>query len=231
MRLLHRYRPIVLGTVLMVPLCFSSAASRVSIDFGQFWAQAENTSARSLVSQKQEMHSLLGKTGELSIQQKLEQVNRYFAKWVTYQTDDVVWQQHDYWATPAEMLSKGEGDCEDYAIAKYLFLNEMGIDSAQLRLIYVKARIGGRRSSRTQAHMVLGYYASNNSEPLILDSLLDDILPASQRTDLTPVFSFNSEGIWSPGSTQSVGSPTARLSRWRNLLQKIGQEGLVLNDV
>lgn len=214
---------------MLAPLCFSNAASRISIDLKQFWAQAENASSRSLVSQKQELGTLLDKTDELSTYQKLEQVNRYFAKWVTYQTDDLVWQQPDYWATPAEMLSKGEGDCEDYAIAKYIFLNEMGIDSANLRLIYVKARIGGRRSSRTQAHMVLGYYARNDSEPLILDSLIDDILPASQRTDLTPVFSFNSDGIWSPGATQSVGTPTARLSRWRNLLQKIGKEGLVFN--
>ncbi|AXR05549.1 hypothetical protein D0Y50_03670 [Salinimonas sediminis] len=78
--------------------------------------------------------------------------------------------------------------------------------------------------------MVLGYYANPTSEPLILDSLISDVLPAGQRTDLTPVFSFNSEGIWSPGGAESVGSPTARLSRWRNLLQKLTAEGIALGQ-
>lgn len=223
-----KYTCIALGAALLLPLCSIGASSLIEINLNKFWQAAERAGTGDLSHQKLELAAILNKKESLSTRQKLEQVNRYFDKWVTYQTDDIVWQQNDYWATPAEMLSKARGDCEDYAIAKYLFLRELGLESAQLRLIYVKARIGGRRSSVTQAHMVLGYYGDNNSEPLILDSLLADVLPASQRTDLTPVFSFNSQGIWSQGAAKSVGSPTARLSRWRNLLQKLDNEGINL---
>jgi hypothetical protein len=61
----------------------------------------------------------------------------------------------------------------------------------KLRLIYVRARLGGAGSTQSIAHMVLGYYETPAAEPLVLDSLLDNIMPASQRKDLTPVFSFN----------------------------------------
>lgn len=71
--------------------------------------------------------------------------------------------------------------------------------------------------------MVLGYYAQPDAEPLILDNLTGLIRPASQRPDLTPVFSFNSEGVYVAGhSTRSVDS----ISRWRNLLEKMRREGV-----
>ncbi|PAS95748.1 MAG: hypothetical protein BSR46_16480 [Candidatus Dactylopiibacterium carminicum] len=60
--------------------------------------------------------------------------------------------------------------------------------------------------------MVLGYYEQPGSDPLVLDNLRSDILPASQRPDLTPVFSFNAEGVWTAGSS-GAGAPVERLSR------------------
>lgn len=158
--------------------------------------------------------------------EKVNTVNAFFDEQLTYQTDIALWHEKDYWATPLETLGKGRGDCEDYAIIKYFMLRYLGIAESQLRLVYVKARIGGPRSKITQAHMVLSYYLPKQSEPLILDSLLADVVPASQRTDLIPVFSFNTEGLWAKGSTKSVASPTARLSRWRNALEKIKAEGI-----
>ena len=76
--------------------------------------------------------------------------------------------------------------------------------------------------------MVLGYYATPDSQPLILDSLISEVLPARQRTDLMPVFSFNSTGVWAPGQKKSSGSASAKLSRWRGLLNKISTEGITV---
>ena len=97
----------------------------------------------------------------------------------------------------------------------------------ELRLIYVKARIGGTDSTVQQAHMVLAYYSTPEAEPQVLDSLISDIRPASRRTDLTPVFSFNSEGIYSgvAGNTQAGPGGVGRLSRWADLLQRAHAEG------
>ena len=137
------------------------------------------------------------------------------------------WKQSDFWATPMETLGHGKGDCEDFAIAKYFTLLAAGMEMSQLRLIYVKAKMGGPASNITQAHMVLAYYSSADAEPQILDNLVGDILPASRRQDLTPVFSFNSQGIWAgitaSGTNKSTG--TNRLSRWQELLTRARAEG------
>lgn len=166
-------------------------------------------------------------TASLETEKKLKSINDLINRHVVYKTDAVTWGQSDYWASPAEFIAKGAGDCEDYAIIKYIFLLKLGVANDKLRLIYVKARIGGSRSKKTQAHMVLGYFKDVNGPPLILDSIIDDILPAEERTDLTPVFSFNSQGVWAAdNNTDPVGSSTSRLSKWRSLFDKLSAEGI-----
>ncbi|MRR50898.1 MAG: transglutaminase [Rhodocyclaceae bacterium] len=163
----------------------------------------------------------------LSATDKLRRVNEFINRRIQFGEDSQVWGQTDYWATPMETLGKGAGDCEDFTIAKYFTLLNLGVPNEQLRLVYVKARIGGPSSTVQQAHMVLAYYPSPNAEPQILDNLITDIRPASRRTDLQPVFSFNSQGIWqgAGGSdTQGPGGP-GRLSRWAELLQRARTEG------
>jgi predicted transglutaminase-like cysteine proteinase len=161
--------------------------------------------------------------------EKVFAVNDFFHQHITYITDLELYGESDYWATPAELIGAGKGDCEDWAIAKYLSLRHLNIDESKLRLVYVRARIGAIGSPVSQAHMVLAYYPTQESEPLILDSLIRTVLPASQRDDLTPVFSFNAEGLWAGQSDQrSSQSPRARLSRWRALLDRLPNEGIVL---
>nr|WP_324259578.1 transglutaminase-like cysteine peptidase [Cellvibrio fontiphilus] len=157
--------------------------------------------------------------------QKITRVNDFFNRHIRYSDDVTLWQKSDYWATPLETMGMRAGDCEDFTIAKYLSLLELGFANDQLRLIYVRAQIGGQQSKRFQAHMVLGYYQSPTAEPLILDNLIGRIEPASKRPDLRPVFSFNSEGLWVGNSVQSQADPTARLSRWRDLLARIREQG------
>ncbi|MEK9777032.1 MAG: transglutaminase, partial [Quisquiliibacterium sp.] len=109
----------------------------------------------------------------------------------------------------------------DFAIAKYVSLMLLGVPNDKLRLIYVRAQVGGS----PVAHMVVGYYEDPTEEPVILDNLIGSIQLASNRPDLAPVFSFNSAGLWVPGTTESAADPTARLSRWREVLEKIRAEG------
>lgn len=159
--------------------------------------------------------------------QQIQKVNEFWNRRMQFTEDTDAWGQSDYWATPMESLGHGKGDCEDFAIAKYFTLLSAGMDVSQLRLIYVKARMGGAASNITQAHMVLAYYSDPEAEPQILDNLLSDIRPASRRQDLTPVFSFNGQGIWAGVSASgSAGSTsTKRLSRWEELLARARAEG------
>lgn len=163
----------------------------------------------------------------LSELERLERANDFFNSRIRWREDAQTWGQSDYWATPLEVMGSGAADCEDFAIAKYATLVLAGIDIDKLRITYVKAQRLGEDDPATSAHMVLAYYPEPSAEPLILDNLVPQILPASRRTDLIPVYGFNSQGIWvggasSPASTQ----PEAKLSRWRDLLHRASAEGL-----
>jgi hypothetical protein len=75
-----------------------------------------------------------------------------------------------------------------------------------------------------EAHMILAYYAEPGSEPLILDNLDPGIKPARRRSDLTPVYAFNATQLWFHGSSSSSSDPTARISRWRDVLARLQAE-------
>ena len=164
----------------------------------------------------------------LSDDEKLKAVNLFFNRRMRFNSDQAIWGVPDYWTTPLEFMGRAQGDCEDFAIAKYISLLMLDIPNERLRLIYVRARFGASSVLNTEAHMVLGYYVDPAGEPVILDSLVNSIRPAAMRTDLTPVFSFNSRGLWVPGAPGQVADPTARLSRWRDVLERIKIDGLQL---
>jgi predicted transglutaminase-like cysteine proteinase len=174
------------------------------------------------------LQELLQRCASLDDEARLEPINAWFNRRVIFRTDDAASLETDHWASPLETLQAGHGDCEDYAIAKYFSLVAAGTPVARLRLVYVRAQIVGTPAvNEGQAHMVLAYYAQPNAEPLILDNLVTSVRPAPRRPDLTPVFSFNSEGLWQGVGAQSAGDPQARLSRWRLVLAKARAEGFL----
>jgi len=159
---------------------------------------------------------------DMPVATQLKQVNDFFNQNVRWVEDIEAWKTSDYWATPLETMGRGVGDCEDFSIAKYATLTLMGVPASSLRLVYVKAR----RNGLNTAHMVLAWYATPGSTPLILDNMDYIIRPADERRDLNPVFSFNGEQLWlGAGDRPTQYQPTARLSRWRQVVEKIRQEG------
>ena len=149
-------------------------------------------------------------------QEKLRAVNDFWNR-IPYKSDQEHWGVHDYWATPAEMVASNGGDCEDFSIGKYFTLVAMGVDKNKLKITYVIADIG--------AHMVLAYYETPGSTPLILDNLVPIIRPADRRSDLRPVYSFNGDGMWliKGGAESRVGTPS-NIRFWRQLLARMGNE-------
>jgi predicted transglutaminase-like cysteine proteinase len=156
--------------------------------------------------------------------ERLVSVNDFFNRRIAFADDRDAWGVVDHWASPLESLALGRGDCEDYAIAKYFTLAAMGVPVSRLRLVYVRAQVGGP-SGAVQPHMVLAYYASPEADPLVLDNLVGEVRSASQRPDLVPVFSFNGEGLWNGTGPTPAGDPVARLSRWRDVIVKARTEG------
>jgi predicted transglutaminase-like cysteine proteinase len=172
------------------------------------------------------LQAVLTSAAELDDDGRLQAVNQFFNRRVQFRDDIDVWGQTDYWASPLETLDKGQGDCEDFAMAKYFSLLTLGMPIAKLRLVYVRAQLGAPGDA-VQAHMVLAYYAAPRAEPVILDNLISELRPASRRPDLTPVFSFNSDGLWQGVGSTTAGDPLVRLSRWREVLAKARAEGFL----
>lgn len=154
---------------------------------------------------------------------KVGMVNDFTNQHVLFVDDYTLWGMEDYWASPLETLGKGAGDCEDFSIAKYILLKKLGVSQDKLRLTYVRVRMP---SGAIRPHMVLAYYATPNSDPVILDNLNFELLPASRRGDLAPVFSFNDKGLFVANNPNlRAGSPT-NISKWRDVLTRMRQDGL-----
>nr|WP_081433038.1 transglutaminase-like cysteine peptidase [Methylotenera mobilis] len=158
--------------------------------------------------------------------EKLTQINNFFNQKVMFADDINVWGQSDYWATPLEFLGLHAGDCEDFSIAKYVFLKAVNVSNDKLRLTYVRAELSENNRKVIKAHMVLSYYATPQSEPLILDNLIPQISPASSRKDLSPVFSFNDKGLWVGNSAKPKSDSQSNLSRWRDVLARMRADGI-----
>ncbi len=151
---------------------------------------------------------------------KLKDVNDFFNK-IKYETDEQHWHKKDYWAAPFEFMGTGAGDCEDYAIAKYFTLRKLGVPDKKLRITYVKLLRRGTKYE--QAHMVLTYYHTPTSIPVVLDNVNKLLKLASKRPDLKPVYSFNAEGLWQAKnkgrSSELVGKNN--LKSWKDLMSRI----------
>ncbi len=161
------------------------------------------------------LNALIERLRGQPVMRQLEEVNRFFNQF-EYVEDIDLWGQKDYWATPEEFLGRARGDCEDFVIAKYFTLRELGVPDERLYLTYVK------HLTRNIAHMVLSYFEKPGSLPLILDNYQSAIEVASSRKDLLPVYSFNAQSLFLNNASAGLGRqlPTGKIknSKWRKLL-------------
>lgn len=219
-------RALTLILVSILSLCIFAPAI-AAINFDRLVTLAEQRYGARAQQNFSELRTLFNSYQSATEQEKVNKINQFVNQKIRIFDDDInIWGKSDYWATPLESIGGEAGDCEDYSIAKYLFLRELGIPNEKLRLTYVRAQLGGPESKIFQAHMVLSYYSTPNAEPLILDNLIGDVRIASRRTDLKPIFGFNSEGLWVGSSDKSKGDSSAHLSRWRDLLERAKNEGI-----
>ena len=215
-----------IATLVVVAIAFPFCSVAVlALDMGQVQLSFRKMGGQSHVLT--EWQIMLRDANELPVDDKLKRVNEFFNRHMAFVENKEVWGKDDYWATPLESLAKMKGDCKGYVIAKYFALLELNIPVKQLRLIYVKAQIGAAESNLQQAHMILAYYPTPEAEPLILDNLITEIRPASRRPDLSPIFSFNSDGVFVgvTGHAQMGPGGVGQLSHWADLLQRAHAEG------
>ena len=165
--------------------------------------------------------NLIANNQKKSEAEKLKLTNNFFNR-VPFMTSMENWGKSKYWATPVEMLASNGGSPEDYAVGKYFTLLALGVSMDYLHITYVKAL---NLPPANQAHMVLTYYSSPDSMPLVLDNLDPEIKPGSERNDLIPVYSFNGNGLWlakerSAGRTIASGN----VNLWNEMNARMGKE-------
>ena len=221
--MLQRLKPIVLAAILAWLLPFSVPLLAELLISEALLQKIENEYDSDARQRVEAWQALMLEGKDLTDHEKLTVVNDFFNSNVLFVDDILLWNQEDYWATPIEMLSIGAGDCEDYSIAKYFTLKQLGVDEDKLRITYVKA------TNLNQAHMVLTYFENRHAIPLVLDNLINEIKSANRRQDLIPVYSFNGTGLWlakSRGEGQRVGD-ASRLSLWEDLAARMRAESAI----
>ncbi|MCG8549156.1 MAG: transglutaminase-like cysteine peptidase, partial [Desulfobacterales bacterium] len=117
-------------------------------------------------------------------------VNNFFNQ-LEYCSARKTWNKSAYWASRLEFIGKGQGDCEDFAVAKFLTMIQLGVPGEKIFLTYVRAR-----GFAEPAHLVATYYKKPGSVPFVLDNYIKKILPATQRPDLVPVYSFTARDLY-----------------------------------
>lgn len=163
---------------------------------------------------------IMNESRDLDDMKKMEKVNDFFNLF-PYESDQTIWNTSDYWATRFEFIGKGKGDCEDYVIAKYFTLKELGVPTSKLFMTYAN-------SLRFKtSHMVLSYYVTPGSIPVVMDNFNYKILPVNVRTDLVPIYSFNGDDLFNAKQTQIgkiVPASTRQNRAWDELIIKLLRE-------
>lgn len=141
---------------------------------------------------------------------QLRSVNRFINQW-RYRSDSYNYQTSDYWASPAEFFEHS-GDCEDYAIAKYVTLRQMGFEADQLRLVVVKDVV------RDLAHAVLAVYLAG--DVYILDNVNNQIRPHSEVAEYAPYYSVNEHARWAHAAAPAQAPVPAKIASADSLFSK-----------
>lgn len=173
----------------------------------------------------QAWQDLISTAQDLPEKEKLDAVNDFFNQ-IRFLNDIDHWKQQDYWATPVEFLITNGGDCEDFSIAKYYTLREVGVDISKLSIAYVKAL------TLNQAHMVLTYYERPSSVPMVLDNIDPTIKPANKRPDLLHVYSFNGDNLWlsKRGRRATLVGTSDQLKPWVKLKSRLENNAINVTD-
>lgn len=171
-----------------------------------------------------EWMQIVASSQEKSVKEKLTIVNDFFNQNVIWVSDFDHYGVEDYWSTPLETLASGGGDCEDFSIAKYFTLLALNVPMEKLTITYVKA---DNVNPINRSHMVLTYYEKPSAVPLVLDNLNPEIKPATERKDLSPVYTFNGQGLWMAkerAAGKSTSSSASNIALWRAMTARMGRE-------
>ena len=118
---------------------------------------------------------------------RFEQINGAVNSAVRYTSDLVQHGVPDLWSAPLATFASGRGDCEDYAIAKYVALLQADVPPEDLRIVLV------RHLGIGEAHAVLA--ARHDESWFVLDNLRSTVVEDNEITQFRPLFTLDHQGV------------------------------------
>ena len=154
-----------------------------------------------------ELLNIIAEGGGRTGRARVGLINRAVDLAITPTTDEAQWGVEDRWSSPFETLQTHRGDCEDYAIVKYVALREAGLSSADVKIVIL------RKLFPSEDHAVAA--ARVNGEWLILDNRHLTLVRDTDMTRAIPKFQLDDVGVhrFLPSSTSALSIKPAETSR------------------
>jgi predicted transglutaminase-like cysteine proteinase len=143
--------------------------------------------ARNCPSNAAQFLRLIDAVSSRSGREKLDEANRGVNAAIRYASDFAQHGEADRWSTPLATFATAKGDCEDYAIAKYVALTAAGFSRDNLQLVLVRDR------AVREDHAVLA--ARLDGHWLILDNRFSTLTDDTEARSLTPLFAIDHHGV------------------------------------
>jgi predicted transglutaminase-like cysteine proteinase len=123
----------------------------------------------------------------LSCRARIGVINRAINLAIQPMSDLAQWGVPDRWSAPLETFGTGRGDCEDYAIAKYVALTEAGVAAADVKLVIV------RNTAVDEDHAVVAVRLDGNW--IVLDNRWLTLVEADAMPEVIPLFVLDGDGV------------------------------------
>ena len=155
--------------------------------------------------------AVLAQARRQSAREQLETVNAWVNHAIAYMPDAANYGVVDYWGTARESLTRGRGDCKDYAITKMELLRALGVPSDDLYLVLVKDLV------RRQDHAILAVRLDGRF--VVLDSGFDGVMDANDVRDYRPILTYSGARTWVHGYRRTANLMVASASGPATLAQ------------
>ena len=176
---------LVMGLLALVPVF---AVAEGGLGFSEFYfATLKRQYGDAAERRVRNWENLVDQLQGVPEKQQLNRVNRFFNQ-VRFLDDQMHWRRGDYWATPIELLATNGGDCEDFAIAKYISLKKLGVPESRMRLAIVMDEW------KNIPHAILIVYTDGG--PMILDNQVKQASWAHDVDRYRPIYSINQQNWW-----------------------------------
>jgi predicted transglutaminase-like cysteine proteinase len=118
---------------------------------------------------------------------RLGHINRALNLAIKPASDESLYGETDVWRAPLALLETGAGDCEDYAIAKFVALRMAGIASDDLRLVIMHDAV------RNEDHAVAS--VRQDGHWLLLDNRRMAMVEDVSLINHQPLFVIDGQGV------------------------------------